>query len=97
MKRPSFHSCLSLCFNSNFSADYHVHLKLFEQLKLERREERVFKDWQEGPIYFPPTYKYKEGTDRFSGETSSTGEKRRSPAWQVPLFISARDKTRIGM
>ncbi|KAG0585989.1 hypothetical protein KC19_2G054600 [Ceratodon purpureus] len=52
-----------------------------DQLKLEHGEERVFKDWQEGQIHFPPTYKYKEGTDQFSGETSSTGEKRRSPAW----------------
>lgn len=52
-----------------------------DQLKLEQGEGRVFKDWQEGPIHFPPTYKYKEGTDQFSGETSSTGEKRRSPAW----------------
>ncbi|XP_073388007.1 type I inositol polyphosphate 5-phosphatase 10 isoform X1 [Physcomitrium patens] len=52
-----------------------------DQLKLEQGEGRVFKDWMEGPIHFPPTYKYKEGTDQFSGETSSTGEKRRSPAW----------------
>lgn len=57
--------------------------RTFEQLKLEQGEGRVFKDWMEGPIHFPPTYKYKEGTDQFSGETSSTGEKRRSPAWQV--------------
>lgn len=46
---------------------------MFVQLKLEQGEGRVFNNWQEGPIHFPPTYKYKEGTDQFSGEVASQG------------------------
>ncbi|XP_024373685.1 type I inositol polyphosphate 5-phosphatase 10 isoform X2 [Physcomitrium patens] len=54
-----------------------------DQLKLEQSEGRVFPDWQEGPIYFPPTYKYMNGSDNYSSGEGSTGSssKRRSPAW----------------
>ncbi|KAG0569588.1 hypothetical protein KC19_6G101000 [Ceratodon purpureus] len=56
-----------------------------DQLKLEQGEGRVFSDWQEGPIYFPPTYKYINGSDQYScGNCTSSGSsssKRRSPAW----------------
>lgn len=56
-------------------------LTCVKQLKLEQDEGRVFRDWKEAEVCFPPTYKFKEGTDQYAGETTSSGEKRRSPAW----------------
>lgn len=60
------------------------------QLKLEQDEGRVFVNWKEGPIRFPPTYKFMDDSDEYAGEaTGQAGEKRRSPAW----WFSAPDQT----
>ncbi|EOY19489.1 DNAse I-like superfamily protein, putative isoform 5, partial [Theobroma cacao] len=52
-----------------------------KQLKIEREAGRVFKGWKEGKIYFAPTYKYSDGSNRYAGETVETKSKRRTPAW----------------
>ncbi|PIA38312.1 hypothetical protein AQUCO_02800175v1 [Aquilegia coerulea] len=52
-----------------------------DQLKNEREAGRVFKDWKEGKIYFPPTYKYSNNSDVYAGETITSKKKRRTPAW----------------
>ncbi|KAJ3669906.1 hypothetical protein LUZ60_010230 [Juncus effusus] len=52
-----------------------------DQLRIERRFGRVFGGWKEGRIYFPPTYKYSNNSDRYSGDDLNTKEKRRTPAW----------------
>ncbi|KAF7126450.1 hypothetical protein RHSIM_Rhsim11G0011700 [Rhododendron simsii] len=52
-----------------------------DQLSKELRSGRVFEGWKEGPITFPPTYKYEFNSDRYVGENPKEGEKRRSPAW----------------
>ncbi|KAM0852532.1 hypothetical protein ACQ4PT_051701 [Festuca glaucescens] len=56
---------------------------LFEkdQLKVERDAGRVFKGWNEGKIYFAPTYKYSCNSDAYAGETATSNKKRRTPAW----------------
>ncbi|OEL38657.1 Type I inositol polyphosphate 5-phosphatase 10 [Dichanthelium oligosanthes] len=56
---------------------------LFEkdQLKIERDAGRVFKGWNEGKIYFAPTYKYSFNSDAYAGETATSKKKRRTPAW----------------
>ncbi|KAL6614293.1 hypothetical protein ACP70R_036563 [Stipagrostis hirtigluma subsp. patula] len=56
---------------------------LFEkdQLKIERDAGRVFKGWNEGKIYFAPTYKYSFNSDDYAGETATSKKKRRTPAW----------------
>ncbi|XP_047055929.1 type I inositol polyphosphate 5-phosphatase 10-like [Lolium rigidum] len=56
---------------------------LFEkdQLKIERDAGRVFKGWNEGKIYFAPTYKYSCNSDAYAGETATSIKKRRTPAW----------------
>ncbi|XP_021312767.1 type I inositol polyphosphate 5-phosphatase 10 isoform X2 [Sorghum bicolor] len=56
---------------------------LFEkdQLKIERDAGRVFKGWNEGKIYFAPTYKYSFNSDSYAGETATSKKKRRTPAW----------------
>lgn len=47
-----------------------------DQLLLQRKENKVFEDYLEGDITFPPTYKY----DLFSDDYD-TSEKCRAPAW----------------
>ncbi|XP_015688885.1 type I inositol polyphosphate 5-phosphatase 10 isoform X1 [Oryza brachyantha] len=56
---------------------------LFErdQLKIERDAGRVFKGWNEGKIYFAPTYKYSCNSDAYASETATSKKKRRTPAW----------------
>ncbi|PWA76943.1 endonuclease/exonuclease/phosphatase [Artemisia annua] len=50
-------------------------------LRIERRRGRVFSGWNEGMIYFPPTYKYSNNSDRYAGYDMHPREKRRTPAW----------------
>lgn len=54
-----------------------------DQLRMERRAGGVFQGWEEGNIYFAPTYKYLENSDRYYvlQTTSTTKLKRRTPAW----------------
>lgn len=47
-----------------------------DQLRKQKEEKNVFKDFEEGEIRFPPTYKY----DLFSDDYD-TSEKCRAPAW----------------
>ncbi|KAF8401728.1 hypothetical protein HHK36_012674 [Tetracentron sinense] len=50
-------------------------------LRIEQRRGRVFEGWNEGKIYFPPTYKYSNNSDRYAGDNMHPKEKRRTPAW----------------
>ncbi|XP_048232797.1 type IV inositol polyphosphate 5-phosphatase 7 isoform X2 [Ricinus communis] len=52
-----------------------------DQLRIEQRRGRVFEGWNEGKIYFPPTYKYSNNSDRYAGDDRHPKEKRRTPAW----------------
>ncbi|KAH1081366.1 hypothetical protein J1N35_021127 [Gossypium stocksii] len=52
-----------------------------DQLRIEQRRGHVFKGWSEGRIYFPPTYKYSNNSDRYAGGDQHPREKRRTPAW----------------
>ncbi|XAR58566.1 hypothetical protein NMG60_11014011 [Bertholletia excelsa] len=52
-----------------------------DQLRIEQRRGRVFEGWNEGKIYFPPTYKYLNNSDRYAGDDIYSKEKRRTPAW----------------
>ncbi|CAG7866298.1 unnamed protein product [Brassica rapa] len=52
-----------------------------DQLRLEQRRGRVFEGWNEGTIYFPPTYKYSNNSDVYAGDDRLTKAKRRTPAW----------------
>ncbi|XP_042048524.1 type I inositol polyphosphate 5-phosphatase 4-like [Salvia splendens] len=52
-----------------------------DQLRIEQRYGRVFAGWNEGKIYFPPTYKYSNNSDRYAGENMRQKKKRRTPAW----------------
>ncbi|XP_028804142.1 type I inositol polyphosphate 5-phosphatase 4 [Neltuma alba] len=52
-----------------------------DQLRIEKRQGRVFEGWNEGKIYFPPTYKYSNNSDRYAGDERHSKQKRRTPAW----------------
>ncbi|PKA66085.1 Type I inositol 1,4,5-trisphosphate 5-phosphatase CVP2 [Apostasia shenzhenica] len=52
-----------------------------DQLRIEQRSGRVFTGWNEGTIYFPPTYKYSNNSDRYAVDDINPKEKRRTPAW----------------
>lgn len=52
-----------------------------DQLRMEQRHGRVFAGWNEGKIFFPPTYKYSNNSDRYAGESIRHKKKRRTPAW----------------
>lgn len=61
---------------------FHPKLKLVVlQLRIEQKRGRVFVGWNEGKIYFPPTYKYSTNSDRYAGDDMHPKEKRRTPAW----------------
>lgn len=48
----------------------------YDQLNIQKKESKVFDDYNEGDITFPPTYKY----DLFSDDYD-TSDKCRAPAW----------------
>ncbi|KAG6525772.1 hypothetical protein ZIOFF_015742 [Zingiber officinale] len=52
-----------------------------DQLRIAQRRGHVFDEWKEGNISFPPTYKYSNNSDRYTGDGICHKEKRRTPAW----------------
>lgn len=54
---------------------------MYSQLLIEQRAGRVFAGWEEGRIYFPPTYKYLANSDIYAVDQAKSREKRRTPAW----------------
>ncbi|XP_022138567.1 type IV inositol polyphosphate 5-phosphatase 7-like isoform X2 [Momordica charantia] len=54
-----------------------------DQLRNEQNCGRVFVGWNECNIYFPPTYKYSNNSDQYSGDGIYRKEKRRTPAWEM--------------
>ncbi|XP_057868598.2 type IV inositol polyphosphate 5-phosphatase 7 [Cryptomeria japonica] len=52
-----------------------------DQLCREKKAGRIFTGWNEGKIYFPPTYKYCRNSDRYTGDTLRSRSKKRTPAW----------------
>ncbi|KAF2610971.1 hypothetical protein F2Q70_00010784 [Brassica cretica] len=60
--------------------DWHTLLEK-DQLNMERAAGRVFSGFEEGQIFFAPTYKYSQNSDAYAGETNKSKRKRRTPAW----------------
>lgn len=65
-------------------------LLVHDQLSKEMKTNIRLRSFMEGPITFPPTYKY----DLHSTEYD-TSEKRRIPAWCDRVLWRARDATRV--
>ena len=70
-----------------------------DQLNIERAAGRVFRDFEEGPLTFKPTYKYQPGTEDYDERPD---KKVRAPAWcdrilwmaQEPGHVSQLNYTR---
>ncbi|XP_059477647.1 inositol polyphosphate 5-phosphatase E [Neocloeon triangulifer] len=72
------------CNDQAFPADVPLILN-GDQLRQVMEEGSAFNDFQEGPITFPPTYKYDPGTDHFD-----TSSKRRTPAYTDRILFRSR-------
>ncbi|KAJ8506604.1 hypothetical protein OPV22_007490 [Ensete ventricosum] len=66
-----------------------------DQLRIEQRCGRVFEGWKEGRIFFPPTYKYSNNSDRYAGDDIHRKEKRRTPAWCDRILWYGRGLTQL--
>ncbi|KAJ6773851.1 TYPE I INOSITOL POLYPHOSPHATE 5-PHOSPHATASE 4 [Salix purpurea] len=66
-----------------------------DQLRIEQRRGRVFDGWNEGKIYFPPTYKYSNNSDRYAGDDRHPKGKRRTPAWCDRILWYGRGLTQL--
>ncbi|RWW31662.1 hypothetical protein BHE74_00008420, partial [Ensete ventricosum] len=62
---------------------------------IEQRCGRVFEGWKEGRIFFPPTYKYSNNSDRYAGDDTHRKEKRRTPAWCDRILWYGRGLTQL--
>ena len=49
----------------------------------------IFREFEEGPITFPPTYKYDPGTQRFD-----TSHKQRAPAYTDRILFKSKGSSR---
>ncbi|ESQ43748.1 hypothetical protein EUTSA_v10005867mg [Eutrema salsugineum] len=72
----SYRSAKALVEMRNWSA-----LLEKDQLRVEQHKGRVFQGWNEGTIYFPPTYKYSNNSDIYAADDRLPKAKRRTPAW----------------
>ncbi|XP_028087083.1 type I inositol polyphosphate 5-phosphatase 4-like isoform X1 [Camellia sinensis] len=76
---------IALCYRSAKALvemrNWRALLENDQQLRIEQSWGRVFEGWNEGKIYFPPTYKYSNNSDRYAGDAMHRKEKRRTPAW----------------
>ncbi|XP_072289385.1 inositol polyphosphate 5-phosphatase K [Eucyclogobius newberryi] len=63
-----------------------------DQLNMAKDSETVLEGFQEGPLKFPPTYKFDVGTD-----TYDTSGKKRKPAWTDRILWRLRATTSVGV
>jgi phosphatidylinositol-bisphosphatase len=64
-------------------------LRIYDQLNMERSLRKVFENFTEGVLSFPPTYKFQVGTDEYE---SREGKKKRPPAWCDRILWSEREQ-----
>lgn len=67
-------------------------LRHLDQLNIERSAGRVFDSFEEGPLHFPPTYKYQPGTDMYEQRPD---KKLRAPAWCDRILWAAQEPKHV--
>jgi phosphatidylinositol-bisphosphatase len=67
-------------------------MRKLDQLNVERAAGRVFEGFQEGPLHFPPTYKYQPGTDVYEQRPD---KKLRAPAWCDRILWAAQESSHV--
>ena len=88
-RKAAIHRIMSACSKGRYQSFAEL-----DQLTIERGKNTVFHGFQEGPLIFPPTYKYQPGTDIYE----SRGDKKlRAPAWcdRVLWKVSKEDKSAV--
>ena len=75
---------VQLCLEDVPEADGIFSLLDYDQLTNARASEAAFGGFAEGPIDFPPTFKYDKTTDAYD-----TSKKRRVPAWTDRVLYKA--------
>jgi hypothetical protein len=68
----------------------HASLLEMDQLNQQLKDAPVWRDFQEGAITFPPTYKYDSGTEYYD-----TSKKRRIPSWTDRILWIDQDKDKV--
>jgi hypothetical protein len=73
------------------SGRLHDALKAAEQARTQMVAGAIFHGLREGPLVFPPTYKFDKGVP---GELAyDSSEKRRTPAWTDRVFFKGAHTT----
>ncbi|XP_042455179.1 type IV inositol polyphosphate 5-phosphatase 9-like [Zingiber officinale] len=69
-----------------------------DQLTFELSPRGIFEAWNEGPITFPPTYKYKPNSAEYCWQVydKSGGAKRRAPAWCDRILWIGKGLKQVG-
>jgi phosphatidylinositol-bisphosphatase len=67
-------------------------LRTLDQLNVERAAGRAFENFEEGPLHFPPTYKYQPGTDVYEQRPD---KKLRAPAWCDRILWMAQEPSHV--
>lgn len=67
-------------------------LRAKDQLNIERDKGNVFQNFEEGPLKFPPTYKYQPGTDLYEQRPD---KKLRAPAWCDRILWRSMNKDAV--
>jgi len=67
-------------------------LRSLDQLNVERAAGRVFRGFEEGPLNFPPTYKYQPGTEMYEQRPD---KKLRAPAWCDRILWMAQEPEHV--
>ncbi|DBA00263.1 TPA: hypothetical protein N0F65_007907 [Lagenidium giganteum] len=79
------------CFQMAESGDLHE-LVQRDQLLIERKRGNVFHGFEEGPLSFPPTYKFQAGTSQYEKRPE---KKLRAPAWCDRILWKAKTPAHV--
>ena len=77
---------------SAVAAGAHASLLGSDQLVLEQAAGRAFRGWTEAPVTFPPTYKYRPGTNTYSGSGDVGGEDGDAGGEEGGVKVSAKEE-----
>ncbi|XP_037663871.1 inositol polyphosphate 5-phosphatase K isoform X1 [Choloepus didactylus] len=75
-------SIKSRCFSDLWEKD---------QLSITKRHDLLLREFQEGPLLFPPTYKFDRNTNNYD-----TSEKKRKPAWTDRILWRLKRQPQAG-
>ncbi|XP_057572452.1 inositol polyphosphate 5-phosphatase K isoform X2 [Hippopotamus amphibius kiboko] len=63
-----------------------------DQLGIAKRHDPLLREFQEGPLLFPPTYKFDKNSNNYD-----TSEKKRKPAWTDRILWRLKRQPQLGL